>query len=179
MDEYKRRWRAIENLTGLHVVTSSLHDKEKTVAIDGNVTSHCSITFKQGINYGSGENLEFEMTYATSSESFDDNDIEMSSEYSVGSSTMTISRGGSSHSMDHPYQHREQQQQSRKKLKNFPYSASETKLTSSKPSASTMGIYQKIEEDLEESNALQKSTTTPNAKRRLFKRSKGSFTSLY
>ena len=107
------------------------------------------------------------MTY-TSGESFDDFDVEMT-DHSTVSSTF-----GSTHSMDHPYQHR--QIQAQKRSRNMKHSASDGKLPSV-ASFKHMGTYQRIEEDLEESSnntsAVPKTSNSPSIKRRLFKKSKG------
>ena len=165
LDEYKRRWRAIENLTGLHVVSSSLNIKEEMVLIEySNVTSQYNL--KQEVNY---EGMDSEVMY-TSGESFEEFDETMS-QYSMTSSMSHVS---STRSMDHPYQHQEQQ---RTKFRSIKHSASDSKLPSvaSKLSISNMGTYQRIDEDLEVPNIKPppRDGTTPNTKRRLFKKSKG------
>lgn len=173
LDEYKRRWRAIEGLTGIHVVTS-VEAREEIVSVDyGDVTSYQSVS--KELNYASGET---EMVY-TSYESFDDGDSETMSEYSVASSVYGHHHG-STRSMDNPYKHQQQQQQQRKKLKSMKPSISDSKLPAAGMfKSSNMGTYQKIEEDIEEpsNNALPKNNSspnmTPNVKRRLFKKSKG------
>lgn len=170
LDEYKRRWRAIENLTGLHVVSSSVHIKQEMVSTE---CGAFSITdFKQEMNYTSTEPMEQEVSH-TSGESFEDGDTDTMSEYSVASSKLFYI--GSTQSMDHPYHHQKLQQQHRMRLKNMKHSTSDGKL----PSASSfhlkanMGTYQRIEEDLEESdnNTMPKVNSSPNIKRRLFRKS--------
>lgn len=173
MDEYKRRWRTIENLTGLHVVSSSLNIKEEMVLIEhGNVISQYSITnLKQEVNY---EGMDNEVMY-TSGENFEEFDETMS-QYSMTSSVSRVS-SASIRSMDHPHQHQEQQQQQRAKLKNMKHSASDSKLPSlpSKLSITNMGSYQRIDEELEIPNIKPppRDNTTPSMKRRIFKKSKG------
>ena len=170
LDEYKRRWRTIENLTGLHVVSSSLHTKEEMVSIDhGDITSYYSMTnLKQEVNY---EGMDHEVMF-TSGGSFEELDETMS-QYSI---TPSMSHMGSTRSMDHPYQHQEQQQQQRAKLKNIKHSASEGKLPSmaSRSSFSNMASYQRIDEELEvpNINPPPRDNTTPSMKRRLFKKNK-------
>ena len=170
LDEYKRRWRTIENLTGLHVV-SSLQVKEEMVSIEhGDITYQYSTTnLKQEANY---EGMDHEVMY-TSGESFEEFDEAMS-QYSI---TSSMSHVGSTRSMDHPYQHQEQQQQQKAKLKSIKHSASDSKLPSvaSKSSICNMGSYQRIDEDLEVPNIVPppRNNATPITKRRLFKKSKG------
>lgn len=146
LDEYKRRWKTIENLTGLHVVSSSLHMKDHTE-----------------VNFAVGESVEPQEVTYTSGESFDDFD-----ETSIEFSTF-----GSTRSMDHPYQHQQVQMQ-QKIRRNMKHSASDGKLPSTgsfvlKPN------FQRIDEDLEETsnNTVTKSSNSPSIKRRLFKKSKG------
>lgn len=109
--------------------------------------------------------MEQEVTF-TSGESFDDFDVE-SSDHSRASSTF-----GSTHSMDHPYQHRQLQTQKRRSMK---HSSSDGKLPSAASFKSNMGTYQRIEEDSEESSnsTVTKTSNSPSIKRRLFKKSKG------
>lgn len=171
LDEYKRRWRAIENLTGLHVVSSSLHVQEDVE--QGSLTYNYSFTsLKQETSYASGENMDQDTVTYVSSESFEDYDVETMSQYSVASSsTINDSRfRGSTRSMEHPSQHLEQQQQQKKKLKNMKHSASDGKLPLS--FNANMGIYQKIEEE-QENDILPQSNNSPNVKRGgLFRKSK-------
>lgn len=162
LDEYKKRWRTIESLTGLHVVSSSVEIKQE---ISVEYTSQYSMTdLKEDVI---GESMEQEVVY-TSSESFDH---ELDTDDYSAPLRFHI---GSTRSMDHPYQHQKQQQQQRMKLKNMKYSASECKLPSSAsfPSKSHLGAYQRIEEYTEEpSNSAVPKNNSPSLKRRLFKKS--------
>jgi len=167
LDEYKQRWRAIEELTGLHVVSTSIHLQEQMVMLESG-EYHTTITYEQA------------STYADNSlDSVDDNNFETASQIS------RFSVSSKSASLPHHRSSRSVEIQSRPRNKsNIKKSSSDGRLDSSgnhsKSSLfSRVGVYKKIEED-DDVSIHQDSEDQPNdkdspstAKRKLFKKSKG------
>lgn len=164
----------MENLTGLHIVSSSLQISEETISLDyESLNSHYSMTsLKQEVNYVGSGNTEQEGV-STSSDSFEEY-VEAVGKQSVICDHEKVALRSSTRSMDHPYRHQEQQHQTRKKLKDMQHSASDSKLTSSSSlNTAKLGVYQRIDEDQEENSEIQsKSSDSPSIKRRLFRKSK-------
>lgn len=171
LDEYKQRWRAIEELTGLHVVSTSVHVKEQTVMLESG-EYHTTITYEQASTYVDS-NLD----------SVDGDNFETASQisgFSMSSRPSTLPAYlGSSRSVEHKSSPRLHDKSDMRK------SSSESKLHSPgnhfKSSLfSRVGVYQKIEED-DDVSIQQDSENQPNDKdspstttrRKLFKKSKG------
>ena len=168
LDEYKQRWRAIEDLTGLHVVSTSVKTQEQTVMLASG-EYHTSISYEQASSFT-----------GSSFDSVDNNNFETVSQisgYSVSSKSATLpAHRGSSQSL-------EQQQSKRQHDKsNMKKSSSDGKLHSSGNHFKSslfrrVGVYKKIEEDnvsIEQDSVYQPhDKDSPNTKRKIYKESKG------
>jgi len=166
LDEYKQRWRAIESLTGLRVVSTQVQVKRQTVMVEPG-SSQTTVIYEQASAYNDSNLIDVE-----------DDNLETSSQFSGYSMASTKAatlpaHRASSKSLDH-------QPVTKQDRSILQKSSSDGKLHSSgnqfKSSLfSRVGVYEKIEEDdgITFQQDPESAKDSPNYKRKIFKKSKG------